>query len=196
MNGHWYGKILPLFQYNLFSSTELSKIAANVSWTCWGKDSKRCLSFGSDVMLFKPLTRSGLRPPLMVKGGWRLSSEAQIRPYCKSRPTTSSIRGGKALQKRTKAGNTGGNSCWRSSAVSTEKGHWLDRIQRCYTLLHISTGAGMLCRSALIRKNIGRNSCWRSSAVSTEKGLRLDRIQSLFTILHITTGVERLAEAH
>ena len=146
------GKILPLFQYNLFSSTELSKIAANVSWTCWGKDSKRCLSFGSDVMLFKPLTRSGLRPPLMVKGGWRLSSEAQIRPYCKSRPTTSSIRGGKALQKRTKAGNTGGNSCWRSSAVSTEKGPRLDRIQRWCTMLHITSGVGRFCRSTLRTK--------------------------------------------
>ena len=139
-------------------------------------------------MLFIPLTRSGLRPPLMVKGGWRLSSEAQIRPYCKSRPTTSSIRGGKALQKRTKAGNTGGNSCWRSSAVSTEKGLWLDRIQSLFTISYITTGVGSDLRPK-IKEEIVTDVLL---TVCIEKGLRLDRIQRLFTMLHMTKGVRRL----
>ena len=61
--------------------------------------------------------------PLLVRPsrvrGRLLASEAQILPYCSRRLTTSSIKGGKALQNRTKAGNTGGKSCCLSSEVST-----------------------------------------------------------------------------
>ena len=65
--------------------------------------------------------------PLLVRPstvrGRLLASEAQILPYCSRRLTTSSIKGGKALQNRTKAGNTGGKSCCLSSEVSTVNNH-------------------------------------------------------------------------
>lgn len=53
--------------------------------------------------------------------GRLLASDTQILPYWSKRLTTSSIKGGKALQNRTKAGKIGVNSCCLSSIVNTAK---------------------------------------------------------------------------